>query len=174
LSFDEDPKQLRPTLRNSTMPTCLALSRQDLQYQARSETQIANIKRGGYILRAEGGSLKAVILATGSEVQIAVEAQQKLATQGISTRVVSMPSTTRFDRQDAAYRESVLGRGVPVVSVEAGSTEFWRKYVGHNGRTVGIDGFGESAPPNVLFEHFGMTVDAICQAVIGACDSKAA
>ena len=108
---------------------------------------------------------KAVLMATGSEVPLALEAQKRLAAEDIAVRVVSMPSTTVFDRQDAAYRDSVLPRGLPRVAVEAGVTDFWRKYVGPEGKVVGIDRFGESAPAGGLFKHFGLTPENVEKAV---------
>ena len=108
---------------------------------------------------------QAVIIATGSEVQLALHAQQQLAKSGIAVRVVSMPSTDVFDRQDAAYKASVLTKGLPRVAVEAGVTDFWYKYVGLEGAVIGIDTFGESAPASVLFKHFGFTVENVVAAV---------
>jgi transketolase len=106
-----------------------------------------------------------VILATGSEVALAMAAQKTLAEQGVAVRVVSMPSTNVFDRQDAAYKASVLPAGLPRVAVEAGTTDGWYKYVGLEGRVIGIDRFGESAPAGELFKYFGITADAVVQAV---------
>jgi transketolase len=118
---------------------------------------------------SDATAAKAVIIATGSEVALAIGAQQVLAGAGIAVRVVAMPCTSVFDRQDAAWRERVLPRGVPRVAVEAGITAFWRKYVGavddRHGAVVGIDTFGESAPGGVLFKHFGFTVDNVVAAV---------
>jgi transketolase len=132
-------------------PTSLLLTRQNTPFVARSAEQIAGIARGGYIVsEAAGGAPRAVVIATGSEVGVALEAQKRLAAEGSAVRVVSMPSTSVFDRQDEAYRASVLPRGVPRVSVEAGVTDYWRKYVGLEGATVGIDRFGESAPGGEL------------------------
>jgi transketolase len=108
---------------------------------------------------------KAVLMATGSEVQLALEAHKRLAAADIPVRVVSMPSTTVFDRQDAAYRDAVLPAGLPRVAVEAGVSDFWRKYVGLEGAVVGIDRFGESAPAGDLFKHFGFTVENVENAV---------
>ncbi|MDY0046216.1 MAG: transketolase [Thauera propionica] len=147
-------------------PTSMCFSRQNLPFQARSAEQIAAIRKGGYVLsEAAGGKPQAVILATGSEVALAMAAQQALAEQGVSARVVSMPSTNVFDRQDAAYKASVLPAGLPRVAVEAGSTDGWYKYVGLEGRVIGIDRFGESAPAGELFKYFGITADAVVQAV---------
>ena len=148
-------------------PTSLLFSRQNLPFQPRTPAQIAAIARGGYVLAEAQGKPQCVIIATGSEVQLALEARQALAQRGVSVRVVSMPSTTEFDRQDAAYRDSVLPRGVPRVAVEAGTSDFWRKYVGLEGAVVGIDRFGESAPAGELFKHFGFTVDNVVKTVTG-------
>jgi len=147
-------------------PTSMCFSRQNLPFQARSAEQVAAIRKGGYVLsEAEGSKPQAVILATGSEVALAIAAQKTLAEQGVAVRVVSMPSTNVFDRQDAAYRASVLPAGLPRVAVEAGTTDGWYKYVGLEGRVIGIDRFGESAPAGELFKYFGITADAVVQAV---------
>src|SRR5512134_3411331 len=136
-------------------PSCLIFSRQNLPHQKRDAQQLAAISRGGYVLsEAEGGKPQAVIIATGSEIGIAVEAQKLLAAKGKKVRVVSMPSTDTFDAQDAVYRDSVLPKGVKRVAVEAGVTAVWHKYVGLEGRVVGLDRFGESAPAGTLFKHF--------------------
>jgi transketolase len=146
-------------------PTSLLLTRQNTPFVARSAEQIAGIARGGYVVsEAAGSAPRAVVIATGSEVGIALEAQKRLAADGIAVRVVSMPSTSVFDRQDEAYRASVLPRGVPRVAVEAGVTDYWRKYVGLEGATVGIDRFGESAPGGELFKHFGFTPEKVAAA----------
>ncbi len=142
-------------------PSALIFSRQNLKFQQRDDQKIANIKKGGYVLSEGEGKIKAVIIATGSEVDLAVQAQKALAEKGVSVRVVSMPSTSVFDRQDAAYKESVLPKGIVRIAVEAGVTDFWRKYVGLEGAVVGIDSFGESAPAGDLFKHFGFTVDNV-------------
>ncbi len=147
-------------------PSSLLFSRQNLPFQARTPAQIADIRRGGYVLsEATGAAPRAVILATGSEIALALAAQQTLAADGIAVRVVSMPSTNVFDRQDAAWRAAVLPPGVPRVAVEAGVTDGWRKYVGLEGAVVGIDRFGESAPAGELFKYFGLTADAVVGAV---------
>jgi transketolase len=145
-------------------PTSLLLSRQNLPHQARTARQIETIRRGGYVL-ADAAQAKALIIATGSEVALAMAAKDLLAQRGIGVRVVSMPSTGAFDRQDASYRESVLPRGMPRVAVEAGIGDFWRKYVGLDGEVLAIDRFGESAPAGELFKHFGFTADAVAAAV---------
>ncbi|HEY8026509.1 MAG TPA: transketolase [Burkholderiaceae bacterium] len=145
-------------------PSTLIFSRQNLPFMERDATQVADIKRGGYVLR-DAAEAKAIIIATGSEVELAVKAADALAAEGVAVRVVSMPSTDVFDRQDAAYKASVLTKGVPRIAVEAGVTAFWHKYVGLEGAVVGIDTFGESAPAGVLFKHFGLTADHVGDAV---------
>jgi transketolase len=145
-------------------PSALLLSRQNLPFVARDETAIAAIARGGYVLR-DAANAKAVIIATGSEVSLALAAQEQLAGRGIAVRVVSMPCTNIFDAQDAQWRESVLPKGLPRVAVEAGATGGWYKYVGLDGAVVGIDTYGESAPAGVLFKHFGLTAERVAQAV---------
>ena len=148
-----------------TGPSSLCLSRQNLPFVPRDAATIANIARGGYVIsEAKGGKPKAVIIATGSEVDIALKAQAAMAAE-IPVRVVSMPSTNVFDRQDAAYRESVLPRGVPRVAVEAGVTNGWYKYVGLDGVVIGLDRFGESAPAGQLFKEFGFTAGNVVKAV---------
>jgi transketolase len=145
-------------------PASLVFSRQNLAFQKRAPAAIDAIRRGGYVL-ADAPGARAVIIATGSEVPLATGAQAKLAEEGIPVRVVSMPSTNVFDRQDAAYQASVLPKGLPRVAVEAGVTDFWRKYVGLEGEVIGIDRFGESAPGPELFKFFGFTVDNVVAAV---------
>jgi transketolase len=145
-------------------PSALLFSRQNIAFALRSDEMLAQVRRGGYVL-SDAPWAKAVILATGSEVPLALEAQKRLAAEDIAVRVVSMPSTTVFDRQDAAYRDSVLPRGLPRIAVEAGVTDFWRKYVGPEGAVVGIDRFGESAPAGELFKHFGFTPENVVAAV---------
>ena len=147
-------------------PTSLILSRQNLPFVKRGADELAGITRGGYVVSEPAGSApRAVVIATGSEVGVALEAQQQLAAEGIAVRVVSMPSTGVFDRQDEQYRASVLPRGVPRVAVEAGVSDFWRKYVGLEGAVVGIDRFGESAPGGELFRHFGFTPQRVAEVV---------
>jgi transketolase len=152
-------------VEKTTGPTAFALSRQNLPFVARDEATLANIRRGGYVISESKGTPKAVIIATGSEVDLALKAQAALAQEDIPVRVVSMPSTNVFDRQDAAYRDSVLPRGLPRVAVEAGVTDGWYKYVGLEGKVVGLDRFGESAPAGVLFKEFGFTVANVVNAV---------
>jgi transketolase len=142
-------------------PTALLLSRQNLPFEKRDEQVVNQIQRGGYVLSDAPGA-RAAIIATGSEVQLALAAQKLL---DIPVRVVSMPSTSVFDRQDENYRNAVLPKGMPRVAIEAGVTDFWRKYVGLEGAVVGIDRFGESAPAGDLFKHFGFTPENVVKAV---------
>jgi len=143
-------------------PSCLVFSRQNLAHQPRSEAQVAAIARGGYVLKDSAGAPELILVATGSEVGLAMEAAARL---GDKVRVVSMPSTDVFDRQDAAYRESVLPAACRKrVAIEAGTSDFWRKYVGLDGAVVGMDSFGASAPADALFPEFGFTVDAVVAA----------
>ncbi len=149
-------------LERNVGPTSLLLSRQNLPFQKRDAAGVANIARGGYVLvDAPGGRPQVVILATGSEVALAVGASEQLAAQGIAARVVSMPCTQVFDRQDASYRDAVLPRGVARLAVEAGVTDYWRKYVGLEGEVIGIDRFGESAPAAAVFKLFDLTPDHV-------------
>jgi transketolase len=145
-------------------PSTLIFSRQNLPYVERDARQVADITRGGYVLR-DAASAQAVIIATGSEVELALKSADALAGDGIAVRVVSMPSTDVFERQDAAYKATVLPKGLPRVAVEAGVTDFWFKYVGLEGQVVGIDTFGESAPAGALFKHFGFTTEKVVAAV---------
>ncbi|MGB8857577.1 MAG: transketolase C-terminal domain-containing protein, partial [Burkholderiales bacterium] len=147
-------------------PSSLIFSRQNLPFQKRDEATIAQMHRGGYILHeAVGGVPRVILIATGSEVGLATAAQKMLDEQGITVRVVSMPCTSVFDRQDSKYRNSVLIPGVKRVAIEAGVTDYWRKYVGLEGAVVGIDRFGESAPANDLFKLFGFTPENVVSAV---------
>jgi transketolase len=146
-------------------PTCLLFSRQNLPFQLRPSEEVANIRRGGYVLVEPRDPPCAVIIATGSEVPLAVEARKRLEQDGIPVRVVSMPSTNVFDRQDEVYRDRVLPPDLPCVAVEAGVSDFWRKYVGRSGAVVGIDRFGESAPAGDLFRYFGFTPERVIEAV---------
>ncbi|CAI1549516.1 transketolase [Serratia ficaria] len=143
-------------------PTTLIFSRQNLTQQPRSAEQLANVYRGGYVLKDCAGTPEVILIATGSEVGITVEAAEQLTAAGRKVRVVSMPSTDAFDKQDAAYRESVLPAAVSArVAVEAGIADYWYKYVGLNGAIVGMTTFGESAPAEQLFKEFGFTVDNV-------------
>ena len=154
-------------------PTSLILSRQNLPFIARDAEQQANIAKGGYVLRdSSTGKLDVLLLATGSEIDLALKAQAQLAEQGIGARVVSLPSTNVFDRQDAAYRASVLPKGVARVAIEAGVSDFWRKYVGLEGGVIGIDRFGESAPAGELFREFGFTTENIINTVKTVLNNK--
>ena len=147
-------------------PSTLIFSRQGLPHQSRDASQIANIAKGGYILRDTDGSPDAIIIATGSEVALAMDAAEALAGNGKNVRVVSMPSVDAFEAQDAAYQESVLPAGVTArVVVEAGVTDAWYKYAGSNGKVIGINRFGESAPAGELFKYFGFTTENVVKAV---------
>jgi len=145
-------------------PAALLFTRQNVPFQKRDAHTVSAIRRGGYVL-ADAQEPKAVILATGSEVQLAVAAKQKLAEEGISVRVVSMPCTSVFDRQPPMYKDVVLIPTLPKVAVESGVTDTWRKYVGLEGAVVGIDRYGESAPGAELFQYFGFTADNVVKAV---------
>ncbi|OQS36364.1 transketolase [Chromobacterium haemolyticum] len=147
-------------VEQKTTPSSMVLSRQNLPFVARDAAQLAAIQKGGYVLRDAAGA-RAVLIATGSEVELALKAQDALAAEGIPVRVVSMPCTNVFDRQDKAWRDSVLPAGLPRLAIEAGHPDFWRKYVGLEGDVVGIDHFGESAPAPQLFQAFGFTVDNV-------------
>jgi len=143
-------------------PSCLVFSRQNLAHQPRDAQSVADIERGGYVLKRETGALLTILIATGSEVGIAMQAAAQL---GDGVRVVSMPSTDVFDRQPRDYRESVLPNACRKrVAIEAGVSDFWRKYVGLDGAVIGIDTFGASAPIEKLMPHFGFTVDHIVDA----------
>ncbi|GGY12202.1 transketolase [Paludibacterium paludis] len=141
-------------------PSCLIFSRQNLPFVERDDAALEAVKRGGYVLK-DADAPRAVLIATGSEVELALKAQEALAAEGVPVRVVSMPSTNAFDRQDREWKSSVLPAGVPRLAIEAGVTDFWRKYVGLEGDVIGIDRFGESAPAGQLFKEFGFTVDNV-------------
>lgn len=148
-------------LEDDSHPSILVLTRQGLE-QVRLESQSENLSaRGGYVLRDADGDAKATIIATGSEIELAVQARDTLQADGIPTRVVSMVSFERFDEQDEAYKAQVLGNSPVMASIEAGSTFGWERYVGRDGIRIGIDSFGASAPAKDLFKHFGVTVDAL-------------
>ncbi|HHX8511764.1 TPA: transketolase [Vibrio diabolicus] len=141
-------------------PTALIFSRQNLAQQERDAEQLANIAKGGYILKDCEGKPELILIATGSEVELAVEAAAQLTAEGKKVRVVSMPSTDAFDKQDAAYREAVLPSDVTArIAIEAGIADFWYKYVGFDGRIIGMTSFGESAPAGELFKMFGFTTE---------------
>ncbi|MDQ8023558.1 MAG: transketolase [Moraxellaceae bacterium] len=144
-------------------PTLLALTRQNLPFSARTPEQIAAIRKGGYLL-SDAVNAVATLIATGSEIGIALAAQKQLAEQGKPVRVVSMPCTRLFDQQDAAYRSEVLGK-LPRVAIEAGVTDGWYKYVGLEGAVIGLDRFGESGPAAAVFKHFGFTAEKVVEAV---------
>jgi transketolase len=153
-------------------PTSLILTRQNLQHQTRSDEQVKLIARGGYVLRDSDGTPDLILIATGSELALAVAAAAELASSGVNVRVVSMPCTDLFDSQDAAYREQVLPHAVTArVVIEAGVTETWWRYAGDSGRIIGLNRFGESAPAEELFEHFGFSTDnvvAVAKEVLAA------
>jgi transketolase len=142
-------------------PSCHILSRQNLPFVKRTDAQVADIRKGGYVLSDCDGAAKVVLIATGSEVELALKAQEMLKAEGINARVVSMPSTNEFDKQDAAYKASVLPAGIKRVAIEAGVTDGWYKYVGIDGAVVGLDRFGESAPAPLLFKEFGFTPENV-------------
>ncbi|MBE9395818.1 transketolase [Pontibacterium sp. N1Y112] len=156
----------KAALERTDGPSALVFSRQNLPHQARTDAQISDIARGGYILRDTDGEPEAILIATGSEVGLAMDAADVLAAEGKQVRVVSMPETNLFDKQDAAYRESVLPAAVTArVAVEALQADFWYKYVGLNGKIVGMTTFGESAPAGELFKHFGFTTENVAETV---------
>ena len=156
----------RIAIGNRDRPTCLVFTRQAVTHQRRTGDQVAAIERGGYVLIDGEGPLEAIVIATGSEVGIAADAVRALAAKGRRLRLVSMPSTNVFERQDPAYKQSVLPDSVTRrVAVEAGVREPWWRYVGPKGQVVGIDHYGESAPAKDLFQHFGFTVDNVIKAI---------
>lgn len=154
----------KSAIESADKPSALVFSRQNLQAQPRNDEQVANIAKGAYVLVDSEQKPDLILIATGSEVDLAVQAQKQLSEQGKQVRVVSMPCTAIFDAQDAAYKESVLPSDVlPRIAIEAGIADFWYKYVGLDGRIIGMESFGESAPGNALFEHFGFTVDKLLE-----------
>ena len=156
----------RVAVENRSGPSCLIFTRQSVVHQARSAAQVAAIERGGYVLIDSDGPPEAIVIATGSEVGIAADAVRQVAARGRRVRLVSMPSTNTFERQDAAYKQTVLPDGVTKrVAVEAGVRETWWRYVGLKGQVVGIDHFGESAPAKDLFQHYGFTVENVVKAI---------
>jgi transketolase len=156
----------RLAIENRGGPTCLVLTRQAVAHQARTADQVAAIERGAYVLIDSEGPPQVIVIATGSEVGIAAEAVRSLAAKGSKLRLVSMPSVNTFERQDAAYKQSVLPREITRrVAVEAGVREPWWRYVGPNGQIVGIDHYGESAPAKELFAHYGFTVENVVKAI---------
>jgi transketolase len=142
-------------------PTCLILSRQNLPHVERDAQQLSDIRRGGYLLAEAPGAAAVTLLATGSEVALALAARDALAAQGVGARVVSMPSCSDFDAQDARYRAAVLPRATPVLAIEAGVTRYWRAYTGFDGDVIGIDRFGESAPAAQVAEALGLTLAVV-------------
>jgi transketolase len=157
-------------LRRKNGPTALLLTRQNTPFSQRESLE--QIPKGGYVL-SDAAEPRAVIIATGSEVPLALGAQKQLAEAGIAVRVVSMPSTAVFDRQSPDYRNSVLPPRLPKVAVEAGVSDYWRKYVGLDGAVVGIDRYGESAPAADVFKHFGFTPERVAEAVRSILSRKA-
>jgi transketolase len=147
-------------------PSSLVFSRQGLPHQPRDEQQLADISRGAYVLSNCSGAVDVILIATGSEVQLAVAAAEQLAASGKQVRVVSMPCAELFEQQDAAYRESVLpGNVLARVAIEALHADYWYKYVGLDGRVVGMTTFGESAPADKLMQHFGFTTENVVAVV---------
>ena len=156
----------REALLRRDGPTALALSRQNLPHQPRDATQLAAIGRGGYILHEPAQPPRAVVIATGSEVALAMRAAQQLDERALPVRVVSMPSTDRFLAQSSDYRDQVLPAGVPRIAVEAAHPDCWYRFVGLEGRVIGINDFGKSAPAEQLFQHFGITVERVVATVL--------
>ncbi len=153
-------------------PSALIFSRQGLECQPRSDEQVSLIQKGGYILKDSADAPELILIATGSEVSLALSVQAALTEQGKQVRVVSMPSTEVFDRQDPSYKESVLPLSVlPRIAIEAGTADFWYKYVGLDGRVIGMDSFGESAPAADLFKHFGFTEERIVGEALALLDT---
>ena len=156
----------KSAIKRNNAPTSLIFSRQGLPAMTRTNEQVADIAKGAYVLQDCIGTADVILIATGSEVSLAIESAKQLTTNGKNDRVVSMPSTTTFDAQSAEYKESVLPAAViKRVAIEAAHTDFWYKYVGFAGNVVGMTTFGESAPGNVLLEHFGFTVDNVVNTV---------
>jgi transketolase len=156
----------KAAIENRHAPTALIFTRQGLPHQPRSAEQLENVARGGYVLRQDERGADALILASGSEVGLAMAAADELAAAGVRVSVVSMPNPGLFQQQDQAYRDSVLPPGLRArVAVEAGVSACWASFVGDQGRTVGVDRFGASAPAEALFEHYGLTVENVVRAV---------
>ncbi|MGB5982796.1 MAG: transketolase C-terminal domain-containing protein, partial [Nonlabens sp.] len=159
-------------IQNQQQPTALIFSRQGLNHQPRSAQQISDIEKGGYILSESNKAPELILIATGSEVDLAMQAAKELTAQGVAVRVVSMPSTTLFDLQSDDYKQSVLPNSVANrIAIETSHQDYWLKYVGLQGKVIGMSTFGESAPGNVLLEHFGFTtknVVSTAQALIKA------
>ncbi len=153
------------SIERTTGPAVLALSRQNLPFVPRTAPQVSAIAKGGYVL-SDVPAAQFCLIATGSELALAIEAAKQLNATGKPTRVVSMPCCDVFDRQSLEYKQSVLPAAMKKIAVEAGVTDYWRKYVGLEGAVVGIDTFGESAPAGVLFEHFGITVEGVTNQIM--------
>jgi transketolase len=155
-------------LENKQLPTVLSLTRQNVETVSRDNDALKNILRGGYIIRDCDGTPEAIIIATGSEVHLAIKGYEQLTQQGKKIRVISMPSVDEFEKQDESYKKAVLPDAIKNrVIIEAGSTGFWYKYAGLDGKIIGIDRFGESAPANDLFNYFGFTVENVVKTVLG-------
>ena len=152
-------------VENIHNPTSIVLTRQGTGFNKRTKEQIADIRKGGYVLSDSDGKADVILIATGSEVDLAINSQSALKDEGINARVVSMPCTHAFDRQEKKYQDSVLTSGVKRVSIEVGVTDYWRKYIGLDGASVGINTYGESAPGGDLFKHFGFTVENVVKTV---------
>lgn len=150
-------------VRRHDGPSTLIFSRQNLPYMERSTSQVENIRRGAYVLK-DVEKPRVILIATGSEIELAMKSAQLLSDEGIAARVVSMPCTDVFNRQDQAYKDSVLLKNIPRVAIEAGVSDFWFKYVGLDGAVIGIDTFGESAPAGALFKNFGFTTEKVVAA----------
>jgi len=158
----------KSALKKADGPSCLLLSRENLEPPSRTSAQIALIDRGAYVLRDCEGDASAIVIATGSEVEIAAAACEALTNDGIAVRLVSMPCAEVFDAQPVDYRQSVLPDEVSVrVSIEAGITDYWYKYTGHAGARLGVDTFGDSGPYKEVYAKFGLTVEGVCDAVRG-------
>lgn len=152
----------KSAIERNTGPTCLAMSRQNIAAQQHTQEQLANIAKGAYILSDCEGTADIILIATGSEVELAISAAKQLTSENKNVRVVSMPCTDVFDRQDESYKEEVLPKGIRTrLAIEAASADFWYKYVGIDGAIIGMTSFGESAPGNTLYKHFGFTIDNI-------------
>jgi transketolase len=156
----------KAAVQNQKAPTALVFSRQGLPAMTRTQEQVVAIEKGGYILVDCEGTPEVILMATGSEVGLAVDAAKALTAQGKKVRVVSMPSTNIFDKQSSDYKQSILPNNVTKrIAIETAHVDFWAKYVGLNGAVVGMSTFGESAPGNVLLEHFGFTIDNVVNTV---------
>ena len=158
----------KSAIENDTGPTALVFSRQGLPTLMRTDAQLANIARGGYVIFESGDRPELILLATGSEVALAINSAKVCAESGMAVRVVSMPSVEVFEQQEETYREAVLPSDVRArLAIEAGQVDYWRKFVGLDGAVVGMTGFGASAPGGDLFRHFGFTVDRVVEVARG-------